>query len=123
MPPQQESPSISSQFVQQQHAIYNATTNRIDENLFALTRLKGLLHDDLIAMGSLAKKILTSVASFTGLDEQLVSTELLKTICSQVAFEPSAVLDVIDAKMKTEEEKLSQARIFRDKTINEFIQL
>lgn len=123
MPSQQESPSISSQFVQQQHAIYNDTTNRIDENLFALTRLKGLLHDDLIAMGSLAKKILTSVASFTGLDEQLVSTELLKTICSQVAFEPSAVLDVIDAKMKIEEEKLSQARIVRDKTINEFIQL
>ena len=123
MPSQQESPSISSLFVQQQHAIYNDTTNRIDENLFALTRLKGLLHDDLIAMGSLAKKILTSVASFTGLDEQLVSTELLKTICSQVAFEPSAVLDVIDAKMKTEEEKLSQARIVRDKTINEFIQL
>ena len=73
-------------------------------------------------MGSLAKKILNSVASFTGADEQLVSTDLLKTICAKVGFEPSSVLDVIDKKMKTEEDKLAQARIVRDKKINEYTQ-
>ena len=76
--------------------------------------MKGLLHDDLIAMGSYAKKILNSIASFSGLDEQLVSTELLKTICTHVVFEPSTVLDAIDSKMKTEEDKLTQARVLRD---------
>ena len=99
--------------------MFEQIANGIDDRLFALTRFKGLLYDDIISFEKLSAKMKTAIASISEDDEKLLSVKLIKQVFAKIDFLSSSVLELLDAKKKVEEDKLLKAKAERDKRIND----
>lgn len=88
--------------------------------MFALTRFKGLINDDIIAIQALSKRIKVNIEKMDEVDTVLVSAKLMKRVATDVDFSASTVLGHIDSRMGMEEVKLAKAKDDRDIRIKQF---